>query len=233
MDGLICIAAWQRRDIPPGFHGQIFFINESMIPARRLSPDEIAARRAHQDIRRMPRIFRQHVARKQIEPLTARRARPRLHPQEILDVSILPTGHGASRFVEVSDFLREVIEQLSRLFRIGLQVDRVDLFMHDPCSHRINIRPNDVAPNSVGFKQRRATAHERVRDRHALEAVGAIVGLFNRLVPKLRQQQPAEQRPRPPREPLMDRDDRAVVLLDLLLAQRQRRNEPDAVILFD
>src|SRR6202162_567545 len=46
MDGLICIAAWQRRDIPPGFHGQIFFINESMIPARRLSPDELAARRA-------------------------------------------------------------------------------------------------------------------------------------------------------------------------------------------
>jgi glycosyltransferase involved in cell wall biosynthesis len=46
MDGLICIAAWQRRDIPLGYHGQIFFINESMIPARRLSPDEISARRA-------------------------------------------------------------------------------------------------------------------------------------------------------------------------------------------
>jgi hypothetical protein len=31
----------------------------------------------------------------------------------------------------------------------------------------------------------------------------------------------------------MDRDDWAVVLLDLLLTQRKRRNEPDAVILFD
>jgi glycosyltransferase involved in cell wall biosynthesis len=46
MDGLICIAAWQQRDIPRGYRGQTFFINESMIPARRLDPAEIAARRA-------------------------------------------------------------------------------------------------------------------------------------------------------------------------------------------
>src|ERR1019366_7036618 len=43
MDGLICIAAWQQRDIPRNYRGQIFFINESMIPARR---DRGAARRA-------------------------------------------------------------------------------------------------------------------------------------------------------------------------------------------
>ena len=46
MDGLICIAAWQRRDIPTGYRGQLFFINESMISARRLSAAEIQARRA-------------------------------------------------------------------------------------------------------------------------------------------------------------------------------------------
>jgi glycosyltransferase involved in cell wall biosynthesis len=46
MDGLICIAAWQQRDIPRDYRGQTFFINESMIPARRLNPAEIAARRA-------------------------------------------------------------------------------------------------------------------------------------------------------------------------------------------
>ena len=46
MEGLICIAAWQRRDIPVGYRGRIFDINESMIPARRLSVVEIAARRA-------------------------------------------------------------------------------------------------------------------------------------------------------------------------------------------
>jgi glycosyltransferase involved in cell wall biosynthesis len=46
MDGLICIAAWQHRVIPPGYRGQVFDINESMIPARRLSAVEIAAGRA-------------------------------------------------------------------------------------------------------------------------------------------------------------------------------------------
>ena len=46
MEGLICIADWQRRDIPAGYRGRVFRINESMIPARRLESAEIAARRA-------------------------------------------------------------------------------------------------------------------------------------------------------------------------------------------
>ncbi len=45
MDGLICIAEWQRRDIPPGYTGLVFHINESIIPARRLEPSEIRALR--------------------------------------------------------------------------------------------------------------------------------------------------------------------------------------------
>jgi glycosyltransferase involved in cell wall biosynthesis len=45
MDGLICIAQWQRRDIPADYRGHVFFINESIIPARRLSIEEIAALR--------------------------------------------------------------------------------------------------------------------------------------------------------------------------------------------
>jgi glycosyltransferase involved in cell wall biosynthesis len=46
MDALICIAAWQQRDLPRDYRGRVFFINESMIPARRLSASELAARRA-------------------------------------------------------------------------------------------------------------------------------------------------------------------------------------------
>jgi len=46
MDALICIAAWQQRDIPMNYPGRVFHINESMIPARRLSAAEIATRRA-------------------------------------------------------------------------------------------------------------------------------------------------------------------------------------------
>jgi glycosyltransferase involved in cell wall biosynthesis len=46
MQGLICIADWQRRDIPAGYRGRVFDINESMIPARRLNAAEIAALRS-------------------------------------------------------------------------------------------------------------------------------------------------------------------------------------------
>jgi len=42
MDGIICIASWQTRDIPADYAGRIFHINESLIPNRRLTPGEIA-----------------------------------------------------------------------------------------------------------------------------------------------------------------------------------------------
>ena len=45
MEGLICIANWQTRDIPPNYAGRVFHINESLIPAPRISADEIAALR--------------------------------------------------------------------------------------------------------------------------------------------------------------------------------------------
>jgi glycosyltransferase involved in cell wall biosynthesis len=45
MDGLICIAQWQQRDLPAGYRGRVFHINESMIPGRRLNADELAALR--------------------------------------------------------------------------------------------------------------------------------------------------------------------------------------------
>ena len=45
MDGLICIAQWQHEDIPRGYRGRVFDINESLIPNRRLSAAEIATLR--------------------------------------------------------------------------------------------------------------------------------------------------------------------------------------------
>lgn len=46
MDGLICIAQWQTRDIPAGYPGRVFHINESLIPNRRMAPAEVARLRA-------------------------------------------------------------------------------------------------------------------------------------------------------------------------------------------
>ncbi len=46
MDGLICNARWQVRDLPPDYRGLSFKANNSLVPHRRLGRDEVAALRA-------------------------------------------------------------------------------------------------------------------------------------------------------------------------------------------
>ncbi len=46
LDGIICIARWQHNDIPANYRGMVFDINLGYVPHRRLSPTEIAERRA-------------------------------------------------------------------------------------------------------------------------------------------------------------------------------------------
>lgn len=46
MDGLICNARWQQRDIPAGYGGLVFKAHNSLTPHRRLAPAEIEAIRA-------------------------------------------------------------------------------------------------------------------------------------------------------------------------------------------
>jgi len=45
LDGLICNAYWQQRDIPGDYSGQVFKLNNSLTPHRRLAAAEIAALR--------------------------------------------------------------------------------------------------------------------------------------------------------------------------------------------
>jgi len=45
LDGLICNAFWQQRDIPAGYPGQVFKLNNSLTPHRGLSGAEIDALR--------------------------------------------------------------------------------------------------------------------------------------------------------------------------------------------
>jgi glycosyltransferase involved in cell wall biosynthesis len=46
LDGLICNASWQMRDIPPTYRGKVFKLNQLFTPHRRLAAAEIAALRA-------------------------------------------------------------------------------------------------------------------------------------------------------------------------------------------
>jgi glycosyltransferase involved in cell wall biosynthesis len=46
LDGLICNANWQKRDIPASYKGLVFKANNSLVPHPRLSPEAVAALRA-------------------------------------------------------------------------------------------------------------------------------------------------------------------------------------------
>jgi len=50
MDGLICNARWQLKDVPVDFKGQVFKANNSLIPHRRLEVDEVVKLRQELDI---------------------------------------------------------------------------------------------------------------------------------------------------------------------------------------
>lgn len=45
LDGLICNAHWQVREIPPTYRGRVFKLNQLFTPHRRLTPTEIATLR--------------------------------------------------------------------------------------------------------------------------------------------------------------------------------------------
>jgi hypothetical protein len=75
--------------------------------------------------------------------------------------------------------------------------------------------------------------HERIGNPSALQVVCLVKGLAKRSTREFGQQQAPKQGPRPPGEPLMYRDDRPVVLLDLFFPQRQIGDEGYVEVFFD
>jgi glycosyltransferase involved in cell wall biosynthesis len=51
MDGIICIARWQRQQIPAGYRGRVYEINPGYIPHHRLTPPQIEALRRELGVR--------------------------------------------------------------------------------------------------------------------------------------------------------------------------------------
>ncbi len=109
----------------------------------------------------------------------------------------------------------------------------LNLLPHDPVPHGVDVITDHVAAKTVGFKERGASAHERIEDGKAGKIVGRIKRVPERFVYEFRKDQPAKQRPRPPRKPLMHGDNGTIVLLNLLLAQSKRGDERYVEFLFD
>lgn len=108
---------------------------------------------------------------------------------------------------------------------IVVRVKMLNLLAHDPVGHWVDIAPAYAAPDPVGFHQRCAAPHERVGDMPPRQMVAFVKGFAQRLINKFRQDEPSEDRAWPPGKPLVDRDRRTVILLDLLLPQGKIGNK--------
>ena len=110
---------------------------------------------------------------------------------------------------------------------VGRDVERLDCFADDPGGHRIDVEAFHVASDAVRLDERRSASHERVGDPKSREVIRAKVEILQATLAEFREQETAKQGARTAGEPFVNPDDRTVVLLDLLLAQRHLCDQRD------
>ncbi|MGH7091014.1 MAG: hypothetical protein ACREFQ_19110, partial [Stellaceae bacterium] len=108
-----------------------------------------------------------------------------------------------------------------------------DFLSNDPCRHRVDVKTFDIATDSVRLDERSAAAHERIQHETARERVAFEEALRDGLIAELGQNQSPEQAAGPARKPFMHRDDRPIVLLDLLFLQGKRGDDWNVKLRFD
>src|SRR5882724_1120473 len=148
-----------------------------------------------------------------------------LDPEEILNWDFVRSTFRALGSVKTADFSCKALRQRPSRFLIGVKIQMLDFLAHNPGGHWIDVKADHVAAYPIGFKERDAATHEGISDNFARERIGFVERGLQRLAPELRQRQAAEKSTRSPREPLVDGDYRPIVLLNLLLSQRQRGHE--------
>ena len=194
---------------------------------------QLAAARADKHVFRVAGILGEQVAGEQWDALAAGPAVDLLDPQEVFYRHVLVAVERAIRAVEGVELGLQAVQQLCRGGPVGRQVKMLDLLADDPGGHRIYVAAEHVAPEAVGLDQRRPSPHEGVRDALVGEIVRAEEKVLNGSAAEFREGERAEQGARPAGKPFVNGDDRPVVLLNLLFAQRELRDERDAEILLD
>ena len=149
----------------------------------------------------------------------------RLDPEEVLHWHVRIAVERAVRDVRVSDLDRELVDESVGGVSVRGRVEVLDLFADHPRRHGIDVYAQHVAADPVRFEQRSSSPHEGIRDRTPGEVVGCEEGLGEWAVAEFGERQPAKQGARPAGEPLVNGDDRPVVLLDLFLSAGHRRDE--------
>ena len=194
---------------------------------------EIAACRTDEDAPRVSPIRRKQIPWKQIDRLFAGRTVDRLYPEERLYGYLCVAVARAGRTIVLPDLVVQRLDEGSCGPFIPRQVEMLDLLANDPGRHRIDVKSLHVATETVRFDQRGSAAHKRISDSTTREVVGGKERVLQRALPELGKDQTTKQRARTPREPFVNADDRAIILLDLLFPEGQSGDHRNVEVSLD
>jgi len=186
---------------------------------------KVAAGRTDHNSPRVSPVLGKHITGKEVEWSAASLAGEHLDPEERFDRYVLVAMKRASGAIVAVDLDAERFHQNCCGPFVGVDIQLPDLLTDNPGRHRVDVEPFDIAADAVRLDQGRAAAHEGIGDLEAGETVRSEERLSKPILAVLRQEKAAKESARPTREPLVDRDDRPVILLDLLLAERHPGNE--------
>ncbi|MDO9264372.1 MAG: hypothetical protein Q7U02_10440 [Desulfosalsimonadaceae bacterium] len=143
---------------------------------------QIAACRTDENVFRMPPVFGQKVTGKQVEFISAMAAGLFFHPEEILNVRLLGTAFQAEGTVKGADAFLYFVGKFFRRGAVFDQIKMLDLPVHNPVSHWINVITGHTATDTVRLDKRRSPAHERIGDGDSLQVIGGVKSLPERPV---------------------------------------------------
>ena len=109
----------------------------------------------------------------------------------------------------------------------------LDLLADDPGRHRVDVESIHVASDAIRLDERRSPSHERIGNPQSRKVVRSKELVLQATLTELREQEATKQGSGTASEPLVNADDRAVVLLDLLLAERHFGDQGDVEPTFD
>ena len=108
----------------------------------------------------------------------------------------------------------------------------LDFLLNDPVGHWVDVKSRSITAEPVGFYERRAATHEGIANFQPLEAVCRIKRLLKGFIEKFGKQQTAEQCAGSSGKPLVNRNNRPIILLNLFFAQGKVGYERDVEIFF-
>ena len=188
---------------------------------------EVAARGADQDILRVAPVLGEQVARKQIDGVPTGFAVEHLDPQKGLHGDVRVAVARAGGPVVPIDLGAERVDERPGGPLVDRQVDMLDLLADDPRRHRVDVEPIHVASDAIRLDERRSPSHERIGNPQSRKVVRPKEQVFQRTLAELREKETTKQGSWAAGEPLVNADDRAVVLLDLLLSKCHCGNQRD------